>query len=660
MITLPKINFMKRRQSSGLLGITLDGGRLEGVVLRRNNGGLQVQQSFSVMLSLDPLTNDPKLVGHEIRNHLDAAGVRERRCIAGVPLKWALTTHIKLPEIPDTDVANFLQIEAERGFSCDVTTLLLATVRYQILAGERHATLVGIPKNHLSLLEQSLRAAKLRPVSFSLGITALQPVGNETSDGVLALAIGESHVGLQVTCGGGVAALRTLEGALENGAGRRTLHADMVTRETRITLGQLPQELREKVRHIRIFGPRDLSQQLADEIHVRLEAMELKVELVANYSAAEFGFQLPTHATVSPAFSLAAIQLAGRNTLFEFLPPKVTAWQQASSRFSSEKLRTTGAIAGSLALLVVCLFLFQQWQLSRLRSQWALMEKTVVELDGLQQQIRRFRPWYDDSFRNLSILKQITEAFPEEGDVSAKTVEIRDSNTIVCTGIAQSNQPLLKTLERLRAAPNVADLKMGMVRVNLPCNSLSVFVGRREGKMKIKNRQEILMVVAFAAVALFSADGFIFSPLIQAWKSRSAQIIDLRKKVAQGAQLLQREQGIRNRWKQMRSSTLPSNTSPAEQQVLKAIDVWSRESRVSITSITPQWKHDADDFMTLECRVDASGNLATISRFLYNIEKDPTALKLDSVEIIARDNNGQEISLGLQISGLLLNLPGSQ
>ena len=97
---------------------------------------------------------------------------------------------------------------------------------------------------------------------------------------MLALAIGDIHVGLQVTCGGGVAALRTLEGALEMEGGRRLLHADLVAREARITLGQLPAELRESVRRIRVFGPRDLSQQLADEMELRLEPMGLKVESV--------------------------------------------------------------------------------------------------------------------------------------------------------------------------------------------------------------------------------------------------------------------------------------------------------------------------------------------------------------------------------------------
>ena len=182
MIKLTKPDLLKRKRLSSLLGLALDGGRLDGLVLRRTDGVLQSQQSFSVSLSLDPLTNDPELVGREIRNHLDAVGVRERHCIVGLPLKWALTTHIEVPELPEADIASFLQIEAERSFPCDVQTLHVVTSRSHTPLGKVHATLVGIPKNHLVLLEQALRAAKLKPVSFSLGIAALQPRGADTSN----------------------------------------------------------------------------------------------------------------------------------------------------------------------------------------------------------------------------------------------------------------------------------------------------------------------------------------------------------------------------------------------------------------------------------------------------------------------------------------------
>lgn len=178
--------------------------------------------------------------------------------------------------------------------------------------------------------------------------------------------------------------------------------------------------------------------------------------------------------------------------------------------------------------------------------------------------------------------------------------------------------------------------------------------------MNIKNRQQVLAVLAMTAVALFAADKLIRAPLTRLWQERSARIADLRKQVAEGVRLRQREQSLRSRWDQMRTNTLPNNPSLAEEQVLKAFDRWSQESRISVTSITPQWKRgDTDEFMTLECRVDASGDLATLSRFLYNIERDPLALKLESVEISARDKDGQQLALGLQISGLVL-IPQTQ
>jgi hypothetical protein len=378
-------------------------------------------------------------------------------------------------------MAGFLQIEAERSFPCDAQTLHVVTSRSHTPSGKQHAALVGIPKNHLARLAEALWAAKLKPVSFSLGIAALQPPGEDASDGVMALAIGESHVGLQVTAGGGVAALRALEGALETEGGERVLHADLVAREARITLGQLPAELRETVRRIRVFGPRDLAQQLVDEMDLRLDATGLKVEAAGRYAAGEFGVQLPPNSPVSPAFSLAAGRLAGRRALFEFLLPKVTPWQQLAARYASGRLRTAISAAAAVALLAGGLFFFQQCQLWRLESQWGKMQPTVRQLEGLQEQIRQYRPWYDESVRGLTILKRLTEKFPEDGSVTAKTVEIRDLGAVTCTGLARNYQALLKTVERLRTVPQIPDVNLGPTRGQPPALQFTFNFQWREG-----------------------------------------------------------------------------------------------------------------------------------------------------------------------------------
>lgn len=172
--------------------------------------------------------------------------------------------------------------------------------------------------------------------------------------------------------------------------------------------------------------------------------------------------------------------------------------------------------------------------------------------------------------------------------------------------------------------------------------------------MQIKNRQRVLVVVAVTAIALFAGDRLVLSPLTSAWGARAKRVAELRTKIGQGNLLVQREQGIRSRWQQMSRNTLPNNSSAAEQQVFKAIDAWAQNSGVTISAITPQWKHNSDDYMTYECRVDAAGDLGKLSRFLYSAERDLMALKLELVELAARDKDGQQLSLGMQLSGLVL------
>lgn len=178
--------------------------------------------------------------------------------------------------------------------------------------------------------------------------------------------------------------------------------------------------------------------------------------------------------------------------------------------------------------------------------------------------------------------------------------------------------------------------------------------------MQIKNRQQLLIIAASVAFGLLVADTLVFKPLTKSWQARTTRMADLRKQVDAGAKLLDRADALRSRWTQMQSGALPKNKSVAEQQVLKAFDNWSQDARISVNSITPQWKRDSEEYETLQCRVDASGSVGTLARFLFNLERDPMALKIESVEITARDKDGQNLSLGLQISGLVLSGPEEQ
>ena len=172
--------------------------------------------------------------------------------------------------------------------------------------------------------------------------------------------------------------------------------------------------------------------------------------------------------------------------------------------------------------------------------------------------------------------------------------------------------------------------------------------------MEIKNRQQLLVIVTLALLGLYLANLLVYEPLAKWWSLREADVVALRQEVSQGRTLIRRESVIRGEWDHIRTNSLPNDPSQSEQQVLKAFNNWAGDSGVSVESITPQWQNDQTNYSTLECRVEASGDLGTLSRFLYEIENDPLALQLESVELTATDDKGQQLTLGLQISGLAL------
>lgn len=170
-----------------------------------------------------------------------------------------------------------------------------------------------------------------------------------------------------------------------------------------------------------------------------------------------------------------------------------------------------------------------------------------------------------------------------------------------------------------------------------------------------KNRQHVLIAITLVVVGLFLGEKLLFTPMLKAWNARSARITELKKKVHAGELLLQRGESLVSRWDEMKTNALPSaSAAAAESRLLSAFDRWSSVSGVSVSSLRPQWKRAGDDYMTLECRADIGGDLAEVTRFLYEVEHDPLGVKVDSASLATRDTDGAQINLGLQVSGLQL------
>jgi len=437
-------------------------------VYKRQRAGdrLQLTKVFQASLTLDPFTDDPELVGREIRNHLDAASVHGNRCVVSVPPKLALTQQTELPELSGSDTDSFLRIQAEREFPFAPDDLSLSVSRYGVAGGSEYATIVAIPANHLTVLEKALRAANLRPLSVTIGTTSL--VDPRIEQGTVAVLVRNDDVDLAIFAGGGVVALRSLEENVAADPEGKAIDPDMVLRQIRITLGQLPQDLRELVHSVKVYGPTDAVEPVLDELRDPLTRMGMSVE-TGVVDIEVHGAASAAAKRVSPsAIAVAAKRLSEQPCDLEFLPPRTSRFKSVAGRISSRSTLWLAGVTAAIVLGLGAAFFVQHWRLSSLEKEWETIEPIANETEALQQKVRTFRPWFDESPATMVILKKLTEAFPKEGAVWAKTLGIKDLSQTSCSGYAQTNRDWLKMLDTLRDTPGVEDLQVSQVQGGSP------------------------------------------------------------------------------------------------------------------------------------------------------------------------------------------------
>ena len=456
-----------KKRLASVLGLAFAEGHLRACQVTRAKGVNEVVKAVSAALTLDLLHPESELVGREIRNHLDAAGIRERHCVLALPAGWIMSQHTIVPDLAPEDAISFLQIEAEKGFPCDPAQLQIAR-SFHRSGGVSYVTQLAVRKEQLEQLAAVVKAAGLKSVGFSLGLAALPEVISPAGKGRITVAVEPKGATLLISAGGGIAALRTCEASVESEVGEQVVNGNAIARELRITFEQVPADLRAEIKQLSLCGDETMSRQLAEKLTHWAGAEGLTVTRSP-------GSQHPISDQI--AEQVAARWLASEGPDLEFLPPHPGRWTMMMARYSSKRLATAGFAVGGVAILALAFFSWQEFRRWSLHSEWDSMANEVKALDVVQDRIREFRPWYDESFRNLTILSRVTECFPDNGSVTARSVEIHgiSSQTVSISGTARDNASLLRTLDQLRKVKEIQAVKVEQIRGKVPAQFTFTF-----------------------------------------------------------------------------------------------------------------------------------------------------------------------------------------
>lgn len=447
----------QRWQQKAVIAVTVESGRLAVDLVRQDGTARHVEKSFVLPIGADAVVENPDSVGQQLSAQLEVEGIRERRTVACIPANWALTTTAEVPDVSAEDLRGYMELRAEREFPIPVSDLRLASCSYRLPDGKQRATLAAVPVKRLAAVERMLGAAGCKIMSISLGLDECVPCTDQSP--ALHFVANGNHVDVVIAAGGGIAAVRSLPAPV--GEAAATFDAVGFSREVRITLGQLPGEMRQELREASFRGTPTTAETLCLEVRQHLRRLGIDSRLRCGDAAQ--GNDHP------PVGILSAERFLRREPVaFEFVPPRVDKWEVWTKRLDDRRRRWVLAGLAAAIVLPILAYLVRSHIESNLEAEWKGMRSRVGELESLQQGIRQFRPWFDSAPRHVQVLEGLASAFPDSGEVWAKSIQMGEGGKVTCSGFARNQGAMQSFLERLRKRKDVSGLTLQQQRGENP------------------------------------------------------------------------------------------------------------------------------------------------------------------------------------------------
>jgi len=441
-----------------ILGLGFEGETFSATEIEFSDQQFTVKHSLFKTLSQDLLTGNPELVGTEIRKHLEEAEIRERHCVVCIPLSWVYILHIRPPsDLTEEDRESYIRLRAEREFPYPTEDLFLSTIHSRKVQEGELTIVAAVPVQHIIILQKVLKAAGLRARSLTLGISSLLSMDNALE--ALTLAVHEKGIDMGIVGRAGPALIRFLPDVINAGTEGDAIDGEMLVREIKITLARLPKDVKEGIQFIRILG-NGVSGEILSELEEELSplGMQIKREEAVLSGSIQGKVRLPY------PFSASIGYLSGSSPLFEFLPPAINRIKKLMGRVSAKGVFWLSATSGAIILVILLAFLIQSRYLAGLKRKWGAMEPGARKVEVLKEKLRKYRAWNEDSIQSLSLIRDITKAFPENGDVWVRTIQVRDMSEVQFSGEAKSNTVFLEMLAKLGKMPSTSDLKVMQLR----------------------------------------------------------------------------------------------------------------------------------------------------------------------------------------------------
>jgi hypothetical protein len=172
--------------------------------------------------------------------------------------------------------------------------------------------------------------------------------------------------------------------------------------------------------------------------------------------------------------------------------------------------------------------------------------------------------------------------------------------------------------------------------------------------MVLSKRERLIAVVTIAVLMIFALDRFILTPILDARDKVLSEKTQLIKEMTKASEIFKQKNRVSKQWNDMVSGGLNSDVSVTESQILNAIQVWTQEYGLTLSSIKPERQRGEGEMKEIVFNMACSGNMNSLGRFLFQVENSLLPVRITEFQLGSRSEDGRDMSLQLKLSALYL------
>jgi len=171
--------------------------------------------------------------------------------------------------------------------------------------------------------------------------------------------------------------------------------------------------------------------------------------------------------------------------------------------------------------------------------------------------------------------------------------------------------------------------------------------------MVLSKRERVIALLTLLVVGALVLDRFVVTPVLGRLDATSSQRQELLAQLNEAQGLFASRGKLERKWRTMVSDGLRSD-SEAESRVARALDEWSADTGLTVTSVKPERGASDKGLTEMAFVVAGKGRLDAVAQFLYMVETSSLPIKIKDMQLGSAGESGDSMSLQLRLSVLYL------